>query len=139
MDADVLGAKALGISALDYSPPPQPSILASPYHHPFFPSFFVHLLLLHLTLPFSIYLTPHIPPISHANPSKSTAHPFTSTWSIPIYPNPPHHITYKMLTICIQLLLKCQTLYFPAGTIITDNREKAKGMFIITEGQVPAW
>ncbi len=43
------------------------------------------------------------------------------------------HVIY--LRAC-QLLLKSQTRYFSAGTIICDSREKADGIFVITSGQV---
>jgi hypothetical protein len=36
----------------------------------------------------------------------------------------------------VQLLLRGQTRYFAAGTIIADRREKANGMYVITSGQV---
>jgi hypothetical protein len=35
-----------------------------------------------------------------------------------------------------QLLLKSQTRYFSAGTIICNSQEKANGIFVITAGQV---
>ena len=36
-----------------------------------------------------------------------------------------------------QLLLRGQTRYYAAGTIIADSREKANGMYVVTSGQVP--
>ncbi len=36
-----------------------------------------------------------------------------------------------------QLLLKCETRYYSQGTIIADSREEAKGLIVITSGQVP--
>ena len=38
--------------------------------------------------------------------------------------------------LCIQLLLKSETRYYSQGTIIADSREDAKGLFVITSGQV---
>ncbi len=38
--------------------------------------------------------------------------------------------------LLVQLLLRGQTRYFAAGTIIADRREKANGMYVITSGQV---
>jgi hypothetical protein len=36
----------------------------------------------------------------------------------------------------LQLLLKSKTRYFSRGTIIADSREDAKGLVVITAGQV---
>jgi hypothetical protein len=35
-----------------------------------------------------------------------------------------------------QLLLKSETRYYSQGTIIADSREEAKGLYVITSGQV---
>lgn len=36
-----------------------------------------------------------------------------------------------------QLILKSETRYFAKGTIIADSRERARGLMVITSGQVP--
>jgi hypothetical protein len=36
----------------------------------------------------------------------------------------------------IQLLLRSETRYYSQGTIIADSREEAKGLIVITSGQV---
>jgi hypothetical protein len=36
----------------------------------------------------------------------------------------------------LQLLLKSKTRYFSRGSIIADSREEAKGLVVITAGQV---
>ncbi len=36
-----------------------------------------------------------------------------------------------------QLLLRSKTRYYSRGSIIADSREKAKGLIVITSGQVP--
>ena len=41
-----------------------------------------------------------------------------------------------MLTLRSQLLLRCTTRYFPAGSIIADSRERANGLMVITSGKV---
>jgi signal-transduction protein with cAMP-binding, CBS, and nucleotidyltransferase domain len=41
------------------------------------------------------------------------------------------HIVY-----CIQLLMRSETKYYSKGTIIADSREAAKGLIVITSGQV---
>jgi hypothetical protein len=41
----------------------------------------------------------------------------------------PHHAL-------LQLLLKSETRYYSQGTIIADSREEAKGLIVITSGQV---
>jgi hypothetical protein len=38
--------------------------------------------------------------------------------------------------LAIQLLLWSETRYYSQGTIIADSREEAKGLFVITSGQV---
>ena len=35
-----------------------------------------------------------------------------------------------------QLLLKCETRHFAQGSLIADSREEAKGLIVITSGQV---
>ncbi len=41
------------------------------------------------------------------------------------------------LCVCrMQLLLKCETRHFAQGSIIADSREEAKGLIVITSGQV---
>jgi hypothetical protein len=37
---------------------------------------------------------------------------------------------------CIQLLMRSSTKYYSKGTIIADSREDAKGLIVITSGQV---
>ena len=39
----------------------------------------------------------------------------------------------------IQLLLRSKTRYYSRGSIIADSREDAKGLFVITSGQVCGW
>jgi hypothetical protein len=39
-------------------------------------------------------------------------------------------------TVFLQLLLKSETRYYSQGTIIADSREEAKGLIVITSGQV---
>jgi hypothetical protein len=36
----------------------------------------------------------------------------------------------------MQLLLRSETRYYPQGSIIADSREDARGLLVITSGQV---
>ncbi len=55
----------------------------------------------------------------------------------------PTLIKCSVMSLChlifawrVQLLLRSETLYFPAGSIIADSKSKAKGIMVITSGQV---
>jgi hypothetical protein len=41
-----------------------------------------------------------------------------------------------MNCVYIQLLLRSKTRYFSRGSIIADSREQARGLIVITSGQV---
>jgi hypothetical protein len=46
-------------------------------------------------------------------------------------------ISDQKLALCgFQLLLRSETRYYSKGTIIADSREEAKGLMVITSGQV---
>ena len=42
----------------------------------------------------------------------------------------------NLRTVCPKLLLKSETRYYSQGTIIADSRDEAKGLIVITSGQV---
>ena len=37
--------------------------------------------------------------------------------------------------IAVQLLLRCTTRFFPAGSIIADSRSPAEGLMVVTSGK----
>jgi hypothetical protein len=70
--------------------------------------------------------------------TSSICHRLLSYDDQPPLPCSLHSVT-DFLTLQVQLLLRSETLYFPAGSIIADSKSKAKGIMVITSGQVCFW